>query len=365
MKTRKPKVLFWSIYIDVILRGRKPPVALGGADVQLTFWARCFSDNGWETYSFYYRWAGLRKEHNGIHFLFVPLIRKVMFLLQYLKHLWVVVIRPDVVVVRTGGSGLFLLTILSGLVRYKLVYMVASDTEFLPCRPESLGKREKRILGLDLIVAQNPFQRECIEALRGTAREIPVIPNIWYPGLLGVHGDAGEKGYAVVWIGNIRQVKRPEWVTDLARDLPEADFAVIGSSLEAGLFKKWMRSAAATKNIVYLGPKSFQQVNGILARSKILVCTSVMEGFPNTFLQAWSHGIPVVSTVDPGGVLTDHHVGIFARSYEELLKGVTELISDQKKYAQMQERIGVYLKSGHDPQKHFEVLVKSLYPQIT
>ena len=39
-------------------------------------------------------------------------------------------------------------------------------------------------------------------------------------------------------------------------------------------------------------------------KSKILINTSSFEGFPNTFVQAWANGVPVISLkVDPDNII--------------------------------------------------------------
>ena len=52
-------------------------------------------------------------------------------------------------------------------------------------------------------------------------------------------------------------------------------------------------------NLDYLGEQPIERVNSEIAASDVLVTTSY-EGFPNTFIQAWLRGVPVVSNgVDP------------------------------------------------------------------
>jgi glycosyltransferase involved in cell wall biosynthesis len=70
-------------------------------------------------------------------------------------------------------------------------------------------------------------------------------------------------------------------------------------------------------------------VNELLARAHVLVNTSVTEGYPNTFIQAWQREVPVVSlTVDPDGVLDRQGVGILASSEQRLEEALRLLLTD-------------------------------------
>ena len=60
----------------------------------------------------------------------------------------------------------------------------------------------------------------------------------------------------------------------------------------------------ATPNIEYLGQVAPERAQQLMADAALLLSTSDEEGFPNTFVQAWSSGTPVVSLkVDPDGVI--------------------------------------------------------------
>ena len=60
----------------------------------------------------------------------------------------------------------------------------------------------------------------------------------------------------------------------------------------------------------------------------MFVNTSLYEGFPNTFIQAWSHGAVVASlTVDIDGGMEAQGVGYCAGSFDRLEKIIDRLVS--------------------------------------
>ena len=88
---------------------------------------------------------------------------------------------------------------------------------------------------------------------------------------------------------------------------------------------------SALPNLKYLGQLSQDEVNTKLAGAYAFVNTSLYEGFPNTFIQAWQRGVPVVSlTVNPDGVLDDESVGIHAGSSQRLTEAVRRLTADRE-----------------------------------
>ena len=78
------------------------------------------------------------------------------------------------------------------------------------------------------------------------------------------------------------------------------------------------RECAESSNVEFLGFQSFAHTEKYFDRCKVFVNTSTHEGFPNTFLQAWRRGIPVISYVDPDGVIERNGLGASVESEEEL-----------------------------------------------
>ena len=51
-------------------------------------------------------------------------------------------------------------------------------------------------------------------------------------------------------------------------------------------------------------------IDALYDRAKVLVNTSDVEGFPNSYLQAWIRGVPVVTLIDPDGVIEREGLGV-------------------------------------------------------
>lgn len=115
----------------------------------------------------------------------------------------------------------------------------------------------------------------------------------------------------VLWVANIKPVKRPELFIDLARDLhdKDTDFLMVGAIQSSDY--EWIKTARDdVHNLHYIGPKTIKEVNGIVSKCLFLAHTSKPEGFGNIFIQAWLHAKPTLAfEFDPGGYIEAHDFG--------------------------------------------------------
>ena len=96
---------------------------------------------------------------------------------------------------------------------------------------------------------------------------------------------------------------------------------------------------SALENLEYLGERSLEEVNEVLARAHIFVNTGTYKGFPNTFIQAWMRKVPVVSlNINPDNIIDRNRIGFFSKTYNRMAKDVARLIQDSKLQHDMGER---------------------------
>ena len=114
----------------------------------------------------------------------------------------------------------------------------------------------------------------------------------------------------VVWVANLKSSKNPERFIELSILLQDmdVDFVMVGKIQDPRYEFISKTEADLPKNLFYLGPKSPEQVNGIVRSSLLLVHTcSTEEGFGNSFIQAWLQGKPTVSLYfDPNTIITEN-----------------------------------------------------------
>lgn len=116
----------------------------------------------------------------------------------------------------------------------------------------------------------------------------------------------------------------------LAELFPSEKFVMIGGRPTLGdgeLFDEVKQKVLKIPNLEFLGFQPFHVTEKYFDRCKVFVNTSTIEGFPNTFLQAWSRGIPVISYVDPDDVIQKNDLGIVVTSEEELHRALGQYLS--------------------------------------
>lgn len=149
----------------------------------------------------------------------------------------------------------------------------------------------------------------------------------------------------VLWVANIRRLKRPDRILELADALPDAKIHMAGgpSRGEEALFGEVSQAAAGRTNVRFHGQLSYWDANALYGRARVLVNTSDIEGFPNSYLQAWIRGVPVVTFIDPDSVTEREGLGVAARSGAQMLDATRRLLADPIAWQAASERCRAFM----------------------
>lgn len=231
----------------------------------------------------------------------------------------------------------------------RTVFRMAHDSDARP-RELRIPNRRGRALyryglpRMDLILAQTESQQAGMQHNLGLRSqvirslvEIPALP------------DAVDRDIDVLWISNLRPFKRPQMYLELARSLPQHRLHMAGGTQprHERLYEELEAQARQIPSLTFHGPVAYAETNRLLLRARVLVNTSETEGFPNTYLQAWARGIPVVGTFDPDGIIAREGVGIVARDAAGLREAVLALLSDATRWQEISRRCRDYVQRTH------------------
>lgn len=198
----------------------------------------------------------------------------------------------------------------------KTVLCAGSDSDFSSeYRPDASGRNpygsrfnlcHEAVVAPDTVIVQTQTQRRLLRTR--FARDAHVVANpieLREDDLPGVP-DASA-GYAL-WVGKADRIKRPEVMFDVARTCPEIAFKMVVNRTGAS-----DQPEAAPPNVEIVTHVSRAGLDRLFEGAFCLVNTSIFEGFPNTFLEAGRHRVPVVSlNVDPDGIIAGGGLGVIA-----------------------------------------------------
>lgn len=168
----------------------------------------------------------------------------------------------------------------------------------------------------DAIIAQTAEQQQALRDRFGRDSVIianPIDVESWDAGLSQTpHGEdvAGLERYAL-WVGRADAVhKRPQLCVPLARLCPEIPFLLIMNPRDPELETRLRREAPP--NVRFVSSVPFTRMPAVFARAGVLVNTSLLEGFANTFLQAALSRVPIASLQVGEQFLAELGSGVFA-----------------------------------------------------
>jgi len=354
---RRPHVCFLAPSTWPVLSGDRSIRVVGGAEVQQSLLATSLAKRGYRVSMIcldYGQREGaevggvtvyrMHRPHEGI-----PVLR---FLHPRLTSLWNALKRVDAEIYyqRTSAPLTGFLAAFCAMHGKRSIYAGAADLDFLPGREQIRYARDRLIFqyglrNVDRIIVQNPVQRDRV--LANYRRDAALIPNCYTP----PPGARADRAGCVLWAGALRPHKRPEVFLELARRLPQHRFVMIGGGDpdRAGeAYTQAIRSAAAAlPNVRSLGFLPFAEADRRFDGARLLVSTSLHEGFPNTFLQAWARGVPSVGFVDPGARRHGRPVNHVVADFGQASAQVERLMTDDLAWREASQRALAHFREQH------------------
>ena len=198
----------------------------------------------------------------------------------------------------------------------------------------------------DAVVAQTEYQQRTLERMFDIRSQ--VVPNVYSIPPQDDLVAATDRSF-VLWVGSLDpEQKKPMRFLRLAARLPTVEFVLIGWSQDDRFRTEISDRAEALSNLRFEGFVPPDEIDRYYRRAAMVVNTSEYEGFPNTFLEAWRFGVPVVSlhhTLD--GLLSERDVGCHAGSVEALTRQVDRLWENPETAAELGQNGREYLRTHY------------------
>ncbi len=218
------------------------------------------------------------------------------------------------------------------------------------------------IQNADLIFCQTKSQQQRLESLFHRESQLirnPVDVQQWDELATQeveekLHGNL--RRYAL-WVGRADAVhKQPQVLLEVAKLCPGVDFLMIMNRRDDIVEVAIKQSAPANVQIVDHVP--FAKMPAIFSKAAVLVNTSSLEGFPNTYLQSATSGVPIASLNVETDFLKASQSGMCAEgNLDRLAEYVQEVWNDEVTIAQSGKE---YVAEHHDLQRQTTILANAL-----
>ena len=353
----KPHICFLAPTTWPILSADHNIPVVGGAELQQTVLATALAKRGYRVSMLcldYGQPDGTVVDGVTVYNLFKPDdgLPVVRYIHPRLTTLWKSLKRvdADIYYQRTAAANTGFLAAFCKRHGKRSIYAGASDVDFIPGKQDIVYARDRLVFdygvtNVDRIIVHNPLQQQRVTQYY--RRESTLIQNC-FTTPPGAHAD--RNGY-VLWVATVRPQKRPEMLLEIARRMPDVKFVMIGGSdpdrNSVEFARQVQQAAAALPNVEHKGFLPFAEADRYFNGARVVVNTSLYEGFPNTFLQAWSRGVPTVAFVDTGSRQDGQPVYDIAKDLDDATLCIDRLMRDDSRWDEASGRASAYFNENH------------------
>jgi glycosyltransferase involved in cell wall biosynthesis len=231
------------------------------------------------------------------------------------------------------------------------IFSAANETDCNASLPELIYWKDRVLYRMGIrnasrVIVQTETQKEMM--CRNFAVDALVIP-MPCEGANPPYGHGRDKPSSsrVLWVARVCPQKRPDRLVEVARISPQFHFDMVGPHYPDALSTKAIKEAGELPNMTVHGQLTREEVAKLYREAACLISTSDYEGFPNTFLEAWSHALPIVSTFDPDGLIASRQLGFVAGDATTLAQALHALLGSNGLYAKLSGNALSYFLENH------------------
>ena len=338
---------------------------VGGASVQTRNWMYGFEDLGYniiinssvevENSSHYIIERGsIKTSRSKLYSSFSSIFQYYKILKKY---------NPEFIYISIPWWTNFLIIIAAKILNIRIVQRISNDNLVNKEAKNRFNNKFKYFLYkislklTNVFLCQNNYQLDLLKKRYSNK----IVKKLYNPFLLdkGRNYNNKSRNY-VAWIGLFQYQKNLPALLKIVERLPEIQFKVAGKSLSIIDLETEVALNKLKKlnNVEFVGLLTRNEVFKFLSKAHCLLNTSHVEGFSNTYLEAFSAGTPVVTRhrTDPDNIILKYNLGKSVKDYSELPTAIAELINTNVKI----EYLKNYLLLNHNPM----ILVKNLLNMI-
>ena len=196
------------------------------------------------------------------------------------------------------------------------------NSNFIIVQSETQARKLKKVFKRDSLVLKNPIDTT------------------------DVNNNSPRKQH-FLWIGKSDMIKRPDLLVEAAKRSPGAKFVMVMNRSSPKIFDTIINNKPDNVSIIESVP--FNDMDSLFNETHALINTSEFEGFPNTFLQAGKHGVPILSLqVDPDSFIERYMCGVAAKGCLDELISKFKLFETNNKIVETWGRnIKRYILENH------------------
>jgi len=378
------KIMYFSLVLPDLLREQRlksSNTKIGGAAIQWYSWLKGFKKNGHSvgllTYMGAKDFIGDNPEFEIVESFEknkgIPKLR----ILYYLIPTFFLTLKknkPDFLFSSVGNVYAGYLGIVARILKLNYVIRIASDADVDGRIKTVLNNNKSDIffsnIGIKLantILAQNSYQEKILKE-KYPRKNIQVVHNPFFideKEKLDILEILKNKSNYIAWVGNFRPVKNLSALLNVAQKLPNINFKIAGTEFK-NLDVKTKEDIAKLKkceNVEFMGYLTRPELLAFISNAKALLNTSILEGFSNTFLEAWYHGTPIISTknVNPDEIISKNNLGYVSETYEELPETIKKIFSlTKQEYSNLSKNCNSFVIENHNPIKLAKKIISFL-----